>query len=26
MEFKIWLENDEEYEMFGDPKEWHVGE
>ena len=26
MDFRLWLENDEEYEIFGDPKEWHVGQ
>jgi hypothetical protein len=26
MNFKLWLENDEIYDTFGDPKEWHVGQ
>lgn len=27
MNFKLWLENaDEDYRLFGDPKEWHMGQ
>lgn len=26
MSFKLWLEDDEDYRLFGDPKEWHVGQ
>ncbi|MCK9458421.1 MAG: hypothetical protein M0R80_02110 [Proteobacteria bacterium] len=26
MNFKLWIENDEEYDTFGDPKEWHIGQ